>query len=399
MDSKSIYQLMFEKCPEHSRSIHYLNRYVNFIFACIEKNKDLPEDHYTEKHHILPKSMWPEFEKLHENPWNCANLTARQHFIAHRMLYRAFQNSSMQSALWIMIHTSNLRVDSKTYESLKIQKRESSSKTMSRTMKGKSTYVDSDGNRYHIHTSDPIIKELGLEHIAKGLATFKDKSGNLIRIDKEDPMVYEKELVNFLLGTKKTEEQKEAMRGRVVVKDSNGDCFAVSVSDPRYLSGDLKHVNAGTVNVIIDNTPTKITKEEFDHGGYTHQNKNKVNVIDNDGNVFKASKDDPRISTGEIEIYVSDNLRKSSSRNMTNYNNTTKGSKWMTSPSGKTKNVPQPQIDEYLKNGWEFGRKNLKKSGGLKYKACWITRKGVSKRINEDHIEDYLMDGWKRGRS
>lgn len=77
---------MLEKCPNHSRNIHYLNRYVNFIFACIEKNKDLPEDHYTEKHHILPRSLWPEYKDFKEHEWNRAVLTVRQHLIAHLML-------------------------------------------------------------------------------------------------------------------------------------------------------------------------------------------------------------------------------------------------------------------------------------------------------------------------
>ena len=101
MDSKTIYNLMIEKCPNHSRNIHYLNRYVNFIFACIEKNKDLPEDYYTERHHILPRSMWPELSDFKENEWNCSVLTARQHLIAHLILARSF-GGRMWSAFVLM---------------------------------------------------------------------------------------------------------------------------------------------------------------------------------------------------------------------------------------------------------------------------------------------------------
>lgn len=93
MDSKTIYQTLLKKCPQQDKNIHYLRRYVNFIFACIEKNKDLPEDHYTEKHHILPKSLWPEFSDFKEHSWNCSILRARQHFIVHWMLAKSLSKN------------------------------------------------------------------------------------------------------------------------------------------------------------------------------------------------------------------------------------------------------------------------------------------------------------------
>ena len=99
---------MIEKCPNHSRNIHYLNRYVNFIFACIEKNKDLPEDHYTEKHHILPRSLWPEFSDFKEHEWNCSVLTARQHLIAHMFLSKSF-GDKMWFALRMMMDMKNTK--------------------------------------------------------------------------------------------------------------------------------------------------------------------------------------------------------------------------------------------------------------------------------------------------
>lgn len=45
---------------------------------------------YVEKHHILPKSVFPEFINLREHTWNCALLTPRQHFISHIMLSKIF---------------------------------------------------------------------------------------------------------------------------------------------------------------------------------------------------------------------------------------------------------------------------------------------------------------------
>lgn len=37
-------------------------------------------DEYTEKHHILPKSIFPQFSSFKEHPWNMARLSAKAHF-------------------------------------------------------------------------------------------------------------------------------------------------------------------------------------------------------------------------------------------------------------------------------------------------------------------------------
>lgn len=83
----------------------YLKRYINFVFMCIENNKNLPKDTYTENHHIVPKSktLWPEYGKFSKHPWNKAKLTARQHVIAHIMLSRAI-GGPMTIAIWSMVN-------------------------------------------------------------------------------------------------------------------------------------------------------------------------------------------------------------------------------------------------------------------------------------------------------
>lgn len=58
---------------------------------------------------------------------------------------------------------------------------------------------------------------------------------------------------------------------RVSVVDSNGETMAVYKDDPRYLSGELTHVNKG-----------------------------KITVRDKSGNVFHVTKDDPRYLSGEV---------------------------------------------------------------------------------------------------
>lgn len=62
-------------------------RYYRFVLACQATNVS---DGYSEHHHICPKSLFPQFASLRDNPWNKAKLTARQHYIAHWMLWKAY---------------------------------------------------------------------------------------------------------------------------------------------------------------------------------------------------------------------------------------------------------------------------------------------------------------------
>lgn len=67
---------------------HYLNRYIKFITQCVNSSQTTK----TEDHHICPKSsdLFPEFKSFKKYPWNKAKLTLRQHYIAHRLLWKAF---------------------------------------------------------------------------------------------------------------------------------------------------------------------------------------------------------------------------------------------------------------------------------------------------------------------
>ena len=76
-------------------NLHYLNRYIKFINHCI----DNPILSKTEDHHICPKSsdLFPEFKSFKKYPWNMAKLTLRQHYIAHRLLWKAFGGRQSQA--------------------------------------------------------------------------------------------------------------------------------------------------------------------------------------------------------------------------------------------------------------------------------------------------------------
>lgn len=92
-----IYTILASK-PHNS---YFLNHYYRFILSCNQANslKTKEELGYTEKHHICPKAkdLFPEYTSLTKNPWNKAILMAEQHFIAHKLLWKAYGGSQSQA--------------------------------------------------------------------------------------------------------------------------------------------------------------------------------------------------------------------------------------------------------------------------------------------------------------
>lgn len=80
-----IYEVLRAKphCPRH------LDRYVKFIRSRV------PHSGPTEKHHICPraKDLFPQYASFKDHPWNRIDLTPREHFIAHLLLWKAFGGS------------------------------------------------------------------------------------------------------------------------------------------------------------------------------------------------------------------------------------------------------------------------------------------------------------------
>jgi len=71
---------------------------------------------YSEKHHIVPKSMGGSNKKV-----NLVALTPREHYIAHHLLYKIHKNRSMAHAWFMMCHIrNNHKVTSRQAESARI---------------------------------------------------------------------------------------------------------------------------------------------------------------------------------------------------------------------------------------------------------------------------------------
>lgn len=78
-----------------------MNRYIDFIVTCNNRNIN-NNTSILEKHHILPKSLYPRFKNFSHHNWNMALLTPREHFIAHLILHY-FIGGSMTTAINFML--------------------------------------------------------------------------------------------------------------------------------------------------------------------------------------------------------------------------------------------------------------------------------------------------------
>lgn len=101
----------------------YTSVYNNIIARA--KSRDLPKNIYTEKHHIIPKSLGGTNDLT-----NLVRLTAREHFICHLLLPKmvtGIHKRNMSFALWSIItmdhSTSRTRykITSRMFQTIKIQ--------------------------------------------------------------------------------------------------------------------------------------------------------------------------------------------------------------------------------------------------------------------------------------
>lgn len=99
------------------------NKYTRLYYRIISnaQSRTLPENTYSEKHHIIPKSLGGDNSKA-----NLVNLTAREHFICHWLLTKmtdGISRQKMANACNILMHcrsgNQQRKINSKVYSTLK----------------------------------------------------------------------------------------------------------------------------------------------------------------------------------------------------------------------------------------------------------------------------------------
>lgn len=135
MNHDQIKKYIIDYINEHDEMTDYkmviINRYINLIrntskninIKKFESSNKIPRKHCikTERHHILPKSIFPQYKLFSKFPWNEAILTLKEHFIAHIMLHHIFKGK-MSLALLRMSHSLG---KSRLYEACMLEYRNS----------------------------------------------------------------------------------------------------------------------------------------------------------------------------------------------------------------------------------------------------------------------------------
>jgi hypothetical protein len=280
-----IYSILASK-PHNS---HYLNRYINFIEQCQQKN--VGYEGIVEKHHICPKAddMFPEYVNFRKYLWNKALLTPRQHFIAHIILWKTFYSTkSCGEALWFMSN-GNWKKYTKfsiIYESLRKKMKNtwvSNGKRLGIASIGKAVVKDSNGLIYRIDVSDERYTSGIFVGHTKGMRVVKDEKGKMFMSNSNEYTSIHKDMVPvkdengkiFKIHRNSNDWQERKYQaqhaGTITVKDKSGNTFRVDKDDPRYISGKLVGIAEGTIT-----------------------------VKDKSGNTFRVDKDDPRYISGEL---------------------------------------------------------------------------------------------------
>jgi len=115
-----MYEQSFNLLPkvEEDKQIH-VDRY--FIFIELRQYRILPKEEYTEKHHIWPVAFGASRSYSKES-WNIIELTAREHYIAHLLLWKAF-GGKMANAFCVLANKTRecAGLTSRQYEQLKLE--------------------------------------------------------------------------------------------------------------------------------------------------------------------------------------------------------------------------------------------------------------------------------------
>jgi len=104
--------------------------YIKIVQKAIHENRTkLKKDNllyvYYEAHHILPRSLYPNYAIFKNNKWNKILLTAKEHFICHILLMKHYRkinnrNGYIKMSKAIKILSKNYSKNSKKYEQYKL---------------------------------------------------------------------------------------------------------------------------------------------------------------------------------------------------------------------------------------------------------------------------------------
>ena len=152
------------------------NKYTRIYYRIINAAKIRTPEGYVEKHHILPKSLGGTNKSD-----NLVSLTAREHYVVHRLLPKMTEGAARQKmalAAWTMARTRKIKINSRTYATL----REDAAQVMSVIQKGKKTGPKSEAHKQKLREAairryqDPEQRRLAAEQSTGRTHTAESKA-------------------------------------------------------------------------------------------------------------------------------------------------------------------------------------------------------------------------------
>lgn len=187
-------QQLIELLKTKPHSEHNLNRYIKFIDSCRIANENLPIGHYLETHHILPKGKgwFEEYGDLRKYQFNSVRLTARQHIVAHLILWKTFGVEQSISLFYMLVnktnHSNRQEIVLKIY-SFKTKLIAQLKENFHIWKSGRTTYKNSEGEKFFLHRDDPRIQEEGLVGLLTGFK-FSEESKQIMSFRKKHQKLF-----------------------------------------------------------------------------------------------------------------------------------------------------------------------------------------------------------------
>lgn len=324
-------------------NIHYLIRYINFIKSI--QSKGIRDLEYSEVHHIIPKCIKIDYYK---HPDNKIKLTAREHYIAHKILAYCYThdscyNNKLVHAWFCMTklkmgnHKRYFHITSREYEILRRKYSDSMKEIQKRRMltgkwdnfvgKGKPApnrgmiWITNGINNAYIHKND-IIPE----------GWYK---GNIQNRNEE---IHRKKLKEAWIKNKENRTGKNHPmfgKGYLLIGERNG-----------MYGRHRKYIHNGCINklIFIEDLPSYI----------------------------ELGWELGRVNTEKFIYVYKDN---------------------------EVKRIKLIELDLYTAAGWLHGNPKSSRSGvqnGV-YGKKWINNGEVNKLVNKDEVESYIKNNWKLG--
>lgn len=324
--------------------------------------------------------MFPEYIDLDKHAWNAVSLTARQHIIAHILLWKSYTNHSQTAAVHYMLNVQNSDTNwgklRKIPTSIHTRYTAKIREEFYRNRAGFATYKDGLGNKYFLHITDERISELNLV-------------GN-----------------NF--GHVHSEESKERMSNAKLPNREVTMTFLDLTRRIKLFSEDYDaHISQGWKPLLPRGTSNHYRMYEEDvlyRRDITNQNKSKntkgtANYWWHDGTPYgvRLKPDDPLIEELGLIIVTTDAKIEAARRNSKMANEANTGTQWYNNGVENKKFRSDPRGE------WVLGQKPYAE-GALDFRKQRASEANSGTKTYNDGIRnyrvkegDYIDPSWKPG--